>query len=281
MSTRRSEEEDLMTSEPGPRRADGRQLTDLRPVRITPGFLKFPAGSVLIECGETKVICAASIDEKVPPFLSGTGQGWVTGEYSMLPGATPGRQVREVNQGKVGGRTHEIQRLIGRSLRAVTDMKALGERTVWLDCDVIQADGGTRTAGITGAFVALVLALAKARERGLIAAGGGLPVRDYVAATSVGMVDGLTMLDLAYSEDSRAGVDLNLVATAGGQLIEVQGTGEHATFNRREMDGLIDLALSGIGRLIAVQKDVLGPLAAEVGAASHGAAATAGPKPAK
>lgn len=262
-----------MTTEQGPLRADGRQPTELRPVRITPGFLKFPAGSALIECGDTRVICTASIDEKVPPFLVGTGQGWVTGEYSMLPGSTPSRQSREVSQGKVGGRTHEIQRLIGRSLRAVTDMKALGERTVWLDCDVIQADGGTRTAGITGAFVALVLALAKVRQRGLI---DRLPVRDFVAATSVGIVDGVTMLDLAYSEDSRAAVDMNLVVTGSSQLIEVQGTGEHSTFSRPEMDGLMDLALAGIGRLIAMQKDVLGPLAAEVGAAAGGAGATAG-----
>ena len=278
-----------MTTEPRPRRTDGRQPTDLRPVRITPGYLKFPAGSALIECGDTKVICAASIDEKVPPFLAGTGQGWVTGEYSMLPGSTLGRQPREVSQGKIGGRTHEIQRLIGRSLRAVTDMKALGERTVWLDCDVIQADGGTRTAGITGAFVALVLALAKARERGLITGGGaggsggggGLPVRDFVAATSVGIIDGVAMLDLAYSEDSRAGVDMNLVATGAGRLIEVQGTGEHSTFSRQEMEGLMDLALRGIGRLIAIQKDVLGPLAPEVGVAAAGTGGAGGTTPSR
>jgi ribonuclease PH len=245
-------------------RLDGRGPRDLRPVRITPGFLKFPAGSALIECGDTRVICACSIEERVPGFLTGGGRGWVSGEYSMLPGATVPRQAREATQGRVGGRTHEIQRLIGRALRAVTDLGALGERTFWLDCDVIQADGGTRTAAVTGAFVALALALAAAREKGQLT-GERLPLAGFVAATSVGLVDGSPQLDLSYEEDARAAVDLNLVGTGGGRIIEVQGTGERASFSRREMDELVSLGFAGIERLVEIQRRTLGALAGDIG----------------
>lgn len=243
-------------------RCDGRQAAELRPVTIEPGFLKYAEGSALVTVGNTRVICAASVEDKVPPFLKGTGRGWVTAEYAMLPRATHERHPRESSQGKVGGRTHEIQRLIGRALRAVVDLSLLGERTVWLDCDVIQADGGTRTASITGAFVALVAAIARMRESSLIA---GFPVRDFVAATSVGIVDGVPVLDLCYEEDARAEVDMNVVMTGDGRFVEVQGTAEGAPFGLDDLTGLLELAAGGISRLIEVQRTALNELAHEVG----------------
>src|SRR6187549_1155618 len=214
-------------------RNDGRSPAQLRPTTITPGFLLHPEGSVLIEVGRTKVICTASVEDRVPPFQRGSGKGWVTAEYGMLPRATSTRTTREASQGKVGGRTQEIQRLIGRSLRSVVTMSELGERTIWIDCDVIQADGGTRTAAITGGFVALVLALERLREQAVIAR---VPVTDYVAATSVGIVDGTPLLDLAYDEDSRADVDMNVVKTSDGRFIELQGTAETKPFDRAQLD---------------------------------------------
>ena len=222
---------------------------DLRPVTITPHYLAHAEGSVLIEVGHTKVICAASIEDRVPPFLRGTGKGWVTAEYGMLPRATNTRTTREASQGKVGGRTMEIQRLIGRSMRAVVRLERLGERTLWLDCDVIQADGGTRTASITGAFVAMVLALRQAASRPSSCT--AIPVNDYVAATSVGIVGGMPLLDLAYEEDSKADVDMNIVKTGDGRFVEVQGTAESEPFDQQALDGLLDLAGHGIDRLIA------------------------------
>jgi ribonuclease PH len=236
-------------------RVDNRTAGELRHTHIHPQYLLHPEGSVLIESGRTKVICTASIEDRVPPFLRNTGKGWVTAEYGMLPRATSTRTTREASSGKVGGRTQEIQRLIGRSLRSVVRLDQLGERTVWVDCDVIQADGGTRTAAITGAFVALVLALQAIREKGLI---GDLPVQDYVAATSVGIIDNTRMLDLAYEEDSRAEVDMNVVMTGSGKFIEVQGTAEALPFGRDSLDELLDLAQIGIGKLIALQKQAVG-----------------------
>src|SRR6476659_3006746 len=227
-------------------RIDGRAASDPRPTTISPGFLSHAEGSVLIEVGRTRVICTASIEDRVPPFLRNTGKGWVTAEYGMLPRATNTRTQREASAGKVGGRTQEIQRLIGRSLRAVTNMTALGERTIWIDCDVIQADGGTRTASITGAFVALALALQALRERDVLRA---IPLSDYVAATSVGIVDGEALLDLAYEDDSRAEVDMNIVKTGDGRFIEVQGTAESIPFGRDGLDRLLDLADTGIKQL--------------------------------
>lgn len=222
---------------------------------MTPGFLSHAEGSVLIEVGRTRVICTASVEDRVPPFLRNTGKGWVTAEYGMLPRATSTRTQREASAGKVGGRTQEIQRLIGRSLRSVTKMSDLGERTIWIDCDVIQADGGTRTASITGGFVALVLALQRMRELALIR---DLPVADYVAATSVGIVDGSALLDLAYDEDSKAEVDMNFVKTGDGRFIELQGTAEGQPFDKRALDALMELADAGIKSLIAMQKSVVG-----------------------
>jgi ribonuclease PH len=236
-------------------RLDQRLPTQLRPIVITPHYLIHAEGSALIEAGRTRVVCAASVEDRVPPFLRGTGKGWVTAEYGMLPRATTTRSAREAATGKVGGRTQEIQRLIGRSLRAVTALEALGERTVWLDCDVIQADGGTRTASITGAFVALVLALQKLRAAGALAA---IPITDYVAATSVGIVDGVGLLDLAYEEDSRAEVDMNVIKTGDGRFIEVQGTAEGAPFSRDALDALLDLAGRGIAELVEHQRAVVG-----------------------
>ncbi len=212
---------------------------------------------MLVEAGKTKVICTASVEDRVPPFRRNSGKGWVTAEYGMLPRATTTRMQREASSGKVGGRTHEIQRLIGRSLRAVTRTEEMGERTITLDCDVIQADGGTRTASITGAFVALVLALQKLRERDQLRT---MPVTDFVAATSVGIVDGTPMLDLAYTEDSAAEVDMNLVKTGAGLYIEVQGTAEALPFGRESLNQLLDLADGGIRQLIAIQKSLVGPL---------------------
>ncbi len=236
-------------------RSDQRFPTDLRPTRITPHYLMHAEGSTLIEVGRTKVICTASIEDRVPPFLRNSGKGWVTAEYGMLPRATTTRTQREATAGKVGGRTQEIQRLIGRALRSVTQLDKLGERTLWVDCDVIQADGGTRTASITGGFVALVLALQKLREQNVIKE---LPIEDYVAATSVGIVDGTAMLDLAYDEDSRAEVDMNIIKTGNGRFIEVQGTAEGKPFDRDALDGLIDLAGAGITALVALQRDIVG-----------------------
>jgi ribonuclease PH len=224
---------------------------------ITPHYLMHAEGSVLIEAGNTKVICTASVEDRVPPFLRNSGKGWVTAEYGMLPRATSTRTQREASAGKVGGRTQEIQRLIGRSLRSVTNLPALGERTVWIDCDVIQADGGTRTASITGAFVALALALEKLRDRGTIS---NVPVIDYVAAISVGIVDGEPLLDLAYDDDSRAQVDMNIVKTGSGRFIEVQGTAEGLPFGRDALDTLLDLADTGITQLVEKQKAIVGHL---------------------
>ena len=239
-------------------RTDHRGPGDLRPVNITPNYLIHPEGSVLIEAGQTKVICTASVEDRVPPFLRNSGKGWVTSEYGMLPRATNTRMTREASSGKVGGRTQEIQRLIGRSLRSVTRMEDLGERTIWVDCDVIQADGGTRTAAITGSFVALVLALRRMVASGLIRR---VPVQQHVAAISVGMVDGAPLLDLAYEEDSRAEVDMNVVKTSDGRYIELQGTAEKTPFDRVRLGELLELADQGISRLIAIQQSVLGPLA--------------------
>lgn len=240
------------------RRAVGRAHDELRPVKITPGFTKYAEGSVLIEMGETRVICTASVDDRVPLFKRGKGEGWVTAEYSMLPRATETRTQRDAGRGQVSGRAQEIQRLIGRSLRAVVEHQRLGERTIYLDCDVIQADGGTRTASITGAFVALVLSLRKLYENGKIA--GPIPVTDYVAAVSVGVIGGELLLDLDYSEDSRAEVDMNIVRTGSGAYIEIQGTAESRPFTDQQMQSMTAMASSGIQRLIDAQRQVIGDL---------------------
>jgi ribonuclease PH len=240
------------------KRGGGRAPDQLRPVRITPGFTKYAEGSVLIEIGETRVICTASVDERVPIFLRGQGRGWVTAEYSMLPRATETRTQRETGRNQLSGRTQEIQRLIGRSLRAVVQNNRMGERTIYLDCDVLQADGGTRTASITGAFVALVMALRKLYNEGKVAA--PLPITDYVAAVSVGMIDGQVMLDLEYSEDSRAEVDMNIVRTGAGKFIEIQGTAETKPFTQQQMNDMTALASSGIEQLIEQQRALLGNL---------------------
>ena len=237
--------------------SDNRPANELRQTVLTPHYLSHAEGSVLIEAGRTRVICTASVEDRVPPFLRNTGKGWVTAEYGMLPRATNTRMQREASTGKVGGRTQEIQRLIGRSLRAVTNLGALGERTIWLDCDVIQADGGTRTASITGAFVALALALEKLRERDVLRT---IPLSDYVAATSVGIVGGEPLLDLAYEDDSRADVDMNIVKTGDGRFIEVQGTAEALPFGREALLNLLDLADSGIRQLVDKQKAIVGHL---------------------
>jgi ribonuclease PH len=236
-------------------RSDGRAPDQLRPVKITRNYLKYAEGSCLIEMGETRVVCAASIDETVPPFLKGKGSGWVTSEYGMLPRAGTERSPREAARGRQGGRTLEIQRLIGRSLRAVTEVRSLGERTLIVDCDVIQADGGTRTASVTGAYVALVDALRGLQQRNVIRS---LPLIDAVAAVSVGIVQGEMLLDLSYQEDSMASVDMNVVATGALRLVEIQGTAEGTPFTRQQMDQLIDLAQAGIKQLLAAQKAALG-----------------------
>lgn len=236
-------------------RADGRAVTDLRPIKITRGWLDQGEGSCLIEFGRTRVLCVASFTEGVPRWRKDSGEGWVTAEYSMLPRATNDRSQRESIKGKIGGRTHEISRLIGRSLRAVVDMSALGENSIVLDCDVLQADGGTRTAAITGAYVALADALAWAREHGILT---GDPLLDSVAAVSVGIVDGVPMLDLPYEEDVRAETDMNVVVTGSGDFIEVQGTAEHAPFNRDELGKLLNLATEGAAELTRLQLDALG-----------------------
>ncbi|HET6647984.1 MAG TPA: ribonuclease PH [Pyrinomonadaceae bacterium] len=235
-------------------RTDGRAADELRLVKITPGFLPYAEGSVLIEMGLTRVICSASIEDRVPPFLRNTGQGWVTAEYAMLPRSTQQRVQRETGRGGPSGRTHEIQRLIGRSLRAVTDMKILGERTITLDCDVLQADGGTRTAAITGAYVALALASRRLSKAGRIPKS---LVANQVAAISVGIVDNLALLDLKYDEDSRAEVDMNVICTGDGRFIEVQGTAERQPYSREQMDRLLDLATKGIAHLVGIQRETL------------------------
>jgi len=235
-------------------RIDGRGTEDLREIKITRKFTKHAEGSVLVEFGETKVICTASVEESVPPFLRGRGSGWVTAEYSMLPRATNTRCPRESAKGKVGGRTHEIQRLIGRSLRAVTNMTLLGERTIIMDCDVIQADGGTRTASITGAYVALVDAIRGLESRNVLS---GYPITEAVAAVSVGMVNGVPLLDLNYLEDSSAEVDMNFVMTSSDRFVEVQGTAESNPFTVGEMDAMRNLAMQGIEKLFRIQTEAL------------------------
>lgn len=246
----------MNTNTPSPR-SDGRRPEEIRAVKITRPFTKYAEGSVLIEMGETKVICTASVEEKVPMFLRDKGQGWVTAEYGMLPRSTHDRMPREVNRGRQGGRTLEIQRLVGRTLRAVTDLRALGERTVWIDCDVIQADGGTRTASITGAFIALADAVTALKKKGLLQR---QPLKDYLAAISVGKVGGETRVDLAYDEDSIADVDLNLVMTGQGRLVEVQGTAEQEPFEKKDLDEFLALGWSGIQSLIKRQQELLGTL---------------------
>ncbi|HZE26172.1 MAG TPA: ribonuclease PH [Terriglobales bacterium] len=238
-------------------RSDNRTPDQLRPVSILPDFIRTAEGSALIEVGNTRVICTASVEETVPAFRRNSGKGWVSSEYGMLPRATLTRTQREVSKGRASGRTHEIQRLIGRSLRAVTDLEKLGERTVWIDCDVIQADGGTRTASITGAFVALGLALEKLVEAGTLKA---VPLRDFVAAISVGMVNGEILLDLCYEEDSRADVDLNFVMTGGHKMVEVQATAEHRVFDEEQLGKMLALARKGVDTLIAKQQAVLSAL---------------------
>ena len=235
-------------------RSDNRTLEQMRPLNIIPGYISTAEGSCLIELGNTRVICTATIEDTVPQFLRNSGKGWVTAEYGMLPRATLTRSPREVTKGRASGRTHEIQRLIGRSLRAVTDMDKFGERTIFIDCDVIQADGGTRTASITGAFVAMGLAMTAMVETGALSAA---PIRDYVAATSVGIVDGEIMLDLCYEEDSRADVDMNLVITGSKTIVEVQATAEHRPFDDAQLAQMMSMARKGIESLVARQQAVL------------------------
>jgi len=235
-------------------RSDGRAPDELRPLRLVTDFTENPLGSVLCEMGRTRVLCTACEEARVPRFLEGTGRGWITAEYSMLPGATDRRVEREAARGRVSGRTQEIQRLIGRSLRAVADLGALGPRTLWVDCDVLQADGGTRTAAITGGYLALAIAVERLLRRGEL---GKSPLRDAVAAVSAGVVDGCVLLDLPYAEDARAAVDMNLVATGSGRFVEVQGTGEEATFSEQELHAMTGLGLRGIARLVAAQERAL------------------------
>jgi len=235
-------------------RLDGRKPNELRPISVGRGYQKFAEGSCLIELGQTRVVCSASVEERVPPFLLESGSGWVTAEYGMLPRSTQERSQREAARGRQGGRTQEIQRLIGRSLRAVTDLSKLGPRTIVIDCDVIQADGGTRTAAITGAFVALVEALAHLRSKGIFQE---LPVRDLVAATSMGLLEDQALLDLTYEEDAKVRVDMNLIMTGQGQLVEIQGAGERSTFTEDELQTLLALGKGGIEALIQVQKSAL------------------------
>ncbi|MCF6461203.1 ribonuclease PH [Clostridium sp. Cult3] len=243
-------------------RIDDRNYDELRDIRITRNYLKHPQGSVLMEMGYTKVICTAMIDDRVPPFLKGTDTGWITAEYSMLPGSTTHRKFRDSTRGRVEGRSQEIQRLIGRSLRGVMDLSIIGERTIWIDCDVIQADGGTRTASITGGFVALVDALNWLYERGEIKQ---IPISNFVSAISVGIVDNKVMLDLCYEEDHRASVDMNIVMTDDGQFIEIQGTGEESTFSKMELNKLLDFAEKGNNELIIKQREALGDISQLIG----------------
>ncbi len=239
------------------RRSYGRKENELRPLSITSGYLSTARGSAMIEMGETKVLCAASIENRVPPFLENSGKGWLTAEYSMLPMSTPTRNTREAARGKQGGRTLEIQRLIGRSLRAVTDLGAFGERTIYIDCDVIQADGGTRTASITGGLIALAELFKSMKKEGQIE---GIPLRDYVAAISVGMIGGRVLLDLDYKEDSGAEVDANFVVTGKGRIVEIQGTAEQTPFERKTLDDMIDAAMAGISELTRKQREIVGEL---------------------
>jgi ribonuclease PH len=238
-------------------RAHGRRWNEIRKIIITRDFLKYPGGAVLIEMGNTKVICTATIEDTVPAFLRNTGKGWLTAEYSMIPMSTQSRTPRESTRGRVGGRTHEIQRLIGRSLRAVTTLNSFGEKTIYIDCDVIQADGGTRTASITGAFVALVDLFRSLKQRGVVKE---IPVDDYVSAVSVGIVDSQIYLDLEYEEDARAEVDMNFIMTGKGLFIEVQGTAEEAPFSREILDKMTDVAVKGIADITKKQMEVLGKL---------------------
>lgn len=250
-------------------RTDGRATNELRNVQIETDYLIHPEGSVLITVGRTKVICNATIEDRVPPFLRGQGKGWITAEYSMLPRATESRTSREASRGKVTGRTMEIQRLIGRALRSVVDLESIGEKTIWIDCDVIQADGGTRTASITGAFVALTIALGKLYEDKQLPV---FPVRQYLAATSVGVLEDVgVVLDLNYEEDSTAAVDMNIVQTSSGEYVELQGTGEEATFSRKELLELLEYADVGIQQLVEIQRTALGELANKIGEKSEGA----------
>jgi ribonuclease PH len=235
-------------------RPDGRLPDQMRAVKITRDFLRHAEGSALIEVGDTKVVCAASVEDRVPPFLRDTGQGWVTAEYGMLPRSTKTRTPRDTTSGRPSGRTYEIQRLVGRSLRGITDLAALGPRTVWIDCDVLQADGGTRTAAITGAYVALADALQYLRKNGLLSS---LPLKDFVAATSVGVVEGQVVLDLCYAEDSVAEVDMNVIMTGGGKYVEVQGTAEDTPFDRADLDAMLLVASAGIRELVTLQRRLL------------------------
>ena len=238
-------------------RIDGRKNDELRHVKIHRNYIKYAEGSVLIEVGDTKVICTATIEEKVPPHLKDKKKGWVTAEYAMLPRSAHSRIVRESARGKIGGRTHEIQRLIGRALRSVVDLEMLGERTVWIDCDVIQADGGTRTASITGSFIALVDALKFASKNRMI---DEMPIKDYLAAVSVGIVDEEPVIDLNYAEDSTAEVDMNIVMTGKGRFVEIQGTAEGLPFSKAQMEGLITLAKHGIEEIVGIQRRLIGEL---------------------
>lgn len=238
-------------------RAHGRRWNEIREIKITRDFLKYPEGAVLIEVGNTKVICTATIEDKVPAFLKNTGKGWLTAEYSMIPMSTQSRTPRESTRGRVGGRTHEIQRLIGRSLRAVTDLDSFGEKTIYIDCDVIQADGGTRTASITGGFVALVDLFRKLKEKGTV---NEIPVDDYVSAVSVGVIGGQIYLDMEYGEDSRAEVDMNFIMTGKGLIVEIQGTAEEVPFSRDLLNKMTDLAFRGIEEITKRQAEVLGKL---------------------
>ncbi len=242
-------------------RINGRQTNELRPLKITPNVNKYAEGSVYIEVGDTKVMCTVSVEERVPHFMKGQGKGWVTAEYSMLPRATQTRNQREAAKGKLGGRTMEIQRLIGRALRSVVDLQALGERTITVDCDVIQADGGTRTTSITGSFVALAIAMDKIALQHKLAR---FPITDYLASVSVGVVGDRAVLDLNYEEDSKAKVDMNIVMTGKGEFVELQGTGEERPFNRKELDEMLELGEQGVLRMIELQKEVLGPIALKI-----------------
>lgn len=236
-------------------RDNNRSNNELRTIKITRNYIMHPDGSVLIEVGNTKVICTAIVEDRVPPFLKGTGKGWISAEYSMIPGSTKTRKARDINKLKIDGRSQEIQRLIGRSLRSVVDLEAIGERTIWIDCDVIQADGGTRTASITGAFVAMADAFYKLLKRKEI---GKMPIRAFVSAVSVGILKGETIIDLCYEEDSAAEVDMNIVMTNKGEFVEVQGTGEEATFTHNDLMSLISLATKGCQELYNIQRDALG-----------------------
>ncbi|MDO7906925.1 ribonuclease PH [Paenibacillus sp. JX-17] len=248
-------------------RSNGRNSDQLRPVTLTANVNKYAEGSVFIQVGDTKVMCTATVEERVPPFMKGQGKGWVTAEYSMLPRATHSRNQRESARGKLTGRTMEIQRLIGRALRSVVDLPALGERTITLDCDVIQADGGTRTTSITGAFVAMAMAMNKLSQQNKLST---FPITDFLASVSVGVVNGTPVLDLNYDEDSKAKVDMNVVMTGAGKFVELQGTGEDSPFDREELNQLISLGELGIQEMISHQKEILGPIADKITQRSAG-----------